>query len=49
MPAQQQVPVPVRKVANGGTVPLPRYPERVVPKQTIEELDIPTFIRRQMD
>jgi hypothetical protein len=43
------VPVPARQVANGGVLPLPRYPERIVTRDTIGELDIPTFIRRQMD
>ena len=30
-------------------VPLPRPPERVVTREQIGELDVPTFIRRQMD
>ena len=39
-----------RAVANGGGVmPLGRFPERVVTREQIGELDIPTFIRRQMD
>lgn len=51
-PAQSQ---PARRVAVGGgrsevvELPLPRFPERVVTTETIRELDIPTFIRRQMD
>ena len=39
-------------VAGGGSasvVPLPRPPERVVTREQIGELDVPTFIRRQMD
>ncbi len=39
-------------VAGGGAldvVPLPRPPERVVTCEQIGELDVPTFIRRQMD
>ena len=39
-----------RAVANGvGVMPLGRFPERVVTRGQIGELDIPTFIRRQMD
>jgi hypothetical protein len=30
-------------------VPLSRFPERKVSRDQIEGLDIPTFIRRQMD
>ena len=43
------------RVAVGGggdqviPVPLPRFPERTVSREQIEGLDIPTFIRRQMD
>ncbi len=52
--AQQQVVQPRQQVAaaGGGTanvVPLPRPPERVVTREQIGELDVPTFIRRQMD
>jgi hypothetical protein len=46
------VPQPARQaaVAGGGSVlPLGRFPERVVTKEQLGELDIPTFIRRQMD
>ncbi len=32
-----------------GVMPLSRYPEQVVTREQIRELDIPTFIRRQMD
>jgi len=44
-----------RRVAVGGgssepvELPFQRYPERVVTMDQIRELDIPTFIRRQMD
>ncbi len=57
-PKQQvQVPVqqPMRRVmAVGGTsepmeMPLQRFPDRVITTEQIRELDIPTFIRRQMD
>jgi hypothetical protein len=30
-------------------MPLGRFPERVVTRGQVGELDIPTFIRRQMD
>jgi len=46
---------PTRRVASAGSAPEPedskfqRFPERVVTKDQIGELDIPTFIRRQMD
>jgi cell division protein FtsZ len=56
---RQQVQVrqaqPARRVAVGGgnseavELPLQRFPERVVTTEQIRELDIPTFIRRQMD
>lgn len=40
-------------VAGGGggeqLLPLARYPERLISREHIEGLDIPTFIRRQMD
>ena len=53
-PQPQAQPQPVRKVAQGGSseaveLPLPRPRERVVTMEQIRELDIPTFIRRQMD
>jgi cell division protein FtsZ len=35
--------------APASVVPLPRPPERVVTREQIGELDVPTFIRRQMD
>jgi len=53
LPAHQSQ--PVRRVAMGGggsepvELPFQRYPERVVTTEQIRELDIPTFIRRQMD
>ncbi|MFO8175041.1 MAG: cell division protein FtsZ [Gemmatimonadota bacterium] len=58
-PTRQKVPAqqsqPARRVAVGGgssepvELPFQRYPERVVTVDQIRELDIPTFIRRQMD
>ena len=45
----------VRRVAVGGggsapvELPFKRYPDRIVTTEQIRELDIPTFIRRQMD
>jgi cell division protein FtsZ len=55
-PARQAVHVPApRKVAAvaGGNepveLPLQRFPERIITTEQIRELDIPTFIRRQMD
>ena len=46
--------VGVRVAAVGGgqaepVLPLSRFPERMISKDQIEGLDIPTFIRRQMD
>jgi cell division protein FtsZ len=51
-PGQQQL--QRRVVAVGGSseaieMPLNRFPERVITTEQIRELDIPTFIRRQMD
>ncbi len=54
-PNRQQVPQQAQQqvAAVGGglasVVPLPRPPERVVTRKQIGELDVPTFIRRQMD
>ena len=57
-PPQQEVqvqPQPQRRVvAVGGSsmpmeMPLQRFPDRVITTEQIRELDIPTFIRRQMD
>lgn len=50
MPQEQEV----RMVAMGGgrpepVLPLNRFPERIVTREHLAELDIPTFIRRQMD
>ncbi|MDP2955782.1 MAG: cell division protein FtsZ [Longimicrobiales bacterium] len=54
--AVQQAPLEaeVRMVAMGGgraepVLPLNRFPERIVTREHLTELDIPTFIRRQMD
>jgi cell division protein FtsZ len=44
--------VEVRLAASGGgepVLPMARFPERTVSRDQIEGLDIPTFIRRQMD
>ena len=49
-PGQQPLLRAARAAAGGGGVmPLGRFPERVVTRDQIGELDIPTFIRRQMD
>lgn len=55
-PPPHQVPmeqVELRVAAGGGSpetvLPLGRFPERVISREQIEGLDIPTFIRRQMD
>ncbi|MBT8488622.1 MAG: cell division protein FtsZ [Gemmatimonadetes bacterium] len=51
MPALEQN--EMRMAAGGGStepvLPLSRFPERSVSREQIEGLDIPTFIRRQMD
>ena len=51
MPAMEQG--EMRMAAGGGStesvLPLSRFPERSVSREQIEGLDIPTFIRRQMD
>ena len=55
VPQAQQAPAmqPVRRVAGAGggatVVPASRMPERVVAPEQLRELDIPTFIRRQLD
>jgi hypothetical protein len=51
---QASVEPEVRMVAVGGgrpepVLPLHRFPERLVTREHLTELDIPTFIRRQMD
>jgi len=53
-PAPVQDMADIRVAAVGGghaepVLPLSRFPERLVSKDQIEGLDIPTFIRRQMD
>ena len=51
-PQRQVIEQPLQAAVGGspvGVVPLPRMPERVVTREQIGELDIPTFIRRQMD
>ena len=53
-PADQVESRPQQRVAVGGgrdegVLPLGRMPERTVTRSQISELDIPTFIRRQMD
>jgi cell division protein FtsZ len=50
-PQATPVSQPARQVAvaGGGAVPLARFPERLVTREQLGELDIPTFIRRQMD
>ena len=53
-PRRQVVQEEVRVAAVGGgraepVLPLNRFPERTVTREQFSELDIPTFIRRQMD
>ena len=51
-PIMEQGEIRVAAVAGAPTepiLPLSRFPERMVSKDQIEGLDIPTFIRRQMD
>ncbi len=53
-PHRQVVQEEVRVAAVGGgraepVLPLNRFPERTVTREQFSELDIPTFIRRQMD
>ena len=52
LPQRQVQPLPQAAAFGGGpasVVPLPRPPERIVTRPQIGELDVPTFIRRQMD
>jgi cell division protein FtsZ len=52
LPDRQVQPQPQAAAVGGGSasvVPLSRPPERVVTREQIGELDVPTFIRRQMD
>jgi cell division protein FtsZ len=54
MPMQAEHQREVRMAVGGGSVvdpvlPMARFPERTVSRDQIEGLDIPTFIRRQMD
>ena len=54
MPMQAEQRREVRLAVGGGSVvdpvlPMARFPERTVSRDQIEGLDIPTFIRRQMD
>jgi cell division protein FtsZ len=52
MPVAQQLEERVAAVGGaraGQVLPLTRFPERTVSRDQIEGLDIPTFIRRQMD
>jgi len=54
-PEFKPAPAAPKKVAVGNRTPDPevapfrRFPERVVTREQLGELDIPTFIRRQMD
>ena len=53
-PAPREHQMEMRVAAVGGgrpepVLPLGRFPERIVSRDQIEGLDIPTFIRRQMD
>jgi cell division protein FtsZ len=48
-PVREPMPVRVAAVAGGGSVPPGRFPERLVVRDNLGELDIPTFIRRQND
>ena len=48
-PAEQARPVARAAGADADVKPFPRFPERIVTKEQLGELDIPTFIRRQMD
>ena len=52
LPQRQVQPLLQAAAVGGGpvsVVPLPRPPERIVTVAQVGELDVPTFIRRQMD
>jgi hypothetical protein len=52
MPVAHQLEVRMAAAGGGRTeqvLPLTRFPERTVSRDQIQGLDIPTFIRRQMD
>ena len=49
VPQELEAQVAVAGGGGGGQLPLARYPERFISRKQIEGLDIPTFIRRQMD
>lgn len=49
VPAAQGRMAAVAGAAEQGVMPFQRFPERVITTDQIRELDIPTFIRRQMD
>jgi cell division protein FtsZ len=48
-PVREPMPARVAAVGGGGSVPAGRYVERLVTRDNMGELDIPTFIRRQND
>jgi cell division protein FtsZ len=52
-PAQMPMEMAMQVAVGGGraepVLPLNRFPERTVTREQLAELDIPTFIRRQMD
>ena len=48
-PQELEAQVAVAGGGGGEQLPLARYPERFISRKQIEGLDIPTFIRRQMD
>jgi cell division protein FtsZ len=48
-PVREPMPARVAAVAGGGSVPVARFPERLVTRDNVGELDIPTFIRREAE